>query len=243
MLDESAVQGTTGSATMISRRKRATRASAELERAHIQLSGISTLRLTQCAFANEVRGFGQFTPASTAFRPGQQVLIYCEVENYSVRHYDYSGQIQHVAELQGRYSIIDSNNRVVYQHQYQPVRDSAQRRRKDFYMFFPVTIPQMGPGQYRLQLSVEDLVGNKVARCQEDMFFNVSSTAGPRTQAKVANSQPEYDFNAPFATTKKSRLRSNPDRSGYPTGIPPVTANNNQPRPANGTPPLPAYRR
>ena len=174
-------------AASAARRRRITDATGRLGQAHAYLASLATLRLPQCQFASEVRGFGQFTPLPTAFNSGQQVLIYCEIENYTLRETDFSGEIQQVAELQGQYSIIDANNRVVFQHQYQPVKDMCQRRRHDFYMFFPLTIPNLPLGTYRLQLSVEDLVGNKVASPGEDMMFNVVGNGRSAVPPQVAN--------------------------------------------------------
>ncbi len=99
---------------------------------------------------------------------------------------DGGGGHQFMAELRGEYTIVDSENRVVYQFQYQPVRDQAERRRQDFYMYFPVALPPLEPGQYRLQLLVEDLIGNKVASNPQPLTFHItpaqpSGTPGAKT--------------------------------------------------------------
>ena len=259
LLNERPIEPATDAARAAHRRRRTTRAAEQLEYALDQLSGISAMRLSECAFATEVRGFGQFTPIQGNFQAGQEVLIYCEIENYSLKQETIEGEQKQVAELQGQYSIIDSNNRVVYQNQYQPVKDVSQRRRKDFYMFFPVTVPQMAPGQYRLQMSVDDLVGNKIASSREDLVFQVAATPRARTaatnngnrQVPPANVNPPVAWNQPPVQSVQPVQPVQPAQS-RPNNSPPANLNNmplpiNRPgvapvRQANGIPgnqPLP----
>lgn len=224
----------TEAARLADHRRRATEASQRLQLAQGQLAGIATMQLAQCAFATEVRGFGQYTPIQGNFQSGQQVLIYCEVENYSLKQESVSGQLQQVAELQGRFTIIDQENRVVYQHQYQPVTDVAKRRRNDFYMFFPVTIPALRPGQYRLQLSVDDLVGDKIANTREDLVFLMSDS---RRSAASQRVQPPTNGSPVYQQPLQSRMTQN-NNAAHSQSAP----NNNAPLPANGRR-VPDYRR
>ncbi len=162
-------------------------AAKELELAVSELANIAELKISECVFCNQVVGFGQYSAVSTDFVPGQQILIYCELENYSITRlpdnvnktdvgFDESG---FMAEVRGKFSILSADNRVVYQYQYPVVRDTARNRRKDFYMYFPVTLPDLSPGEYQLQLSVEDLVGNKVASPRRPLSFRIFRSPDP----------------------------------------------------------------
>ena len=53
--------------------------------------------------------------------------------------------------------------RVVQQAEYPVVEDVVRKRRRDFYMYFPVQLKRLPVGSYRLELLVEDLGGNKTA--------------------------------------------------------------------------------
>ena len=187
-------------AVVAEQRKNMTNASAHLEKAQSQLADLATLTVAKCAFASEVRGFGQFTELTPTFEPGQQVLLYSELENYSLRKGEVAGQPQLIAELQGQFSIMDEQNRVVYQYQYQPVQDYSLRRRNDFYMFFPITIPDLPIGKYRLHLQVDDLVGKKFASYRESMVFTVQGRTR-RPQPKITNSRPPRRFARPESAT------------------------------------------
>ncbi|MGI9516428.1 MAG: hypothetical protein ACR2NP_05260 [Pirellulaceae bacterium] len=175
MLNQSGPDSRSISATAAWRR-RATQAARQLKLALDELANVASLQLEHVAFCSEVRGFGQYQPLPPRFHVGQQVLIYCEIDNYSLQSAGTTETDQQlVAKLQGRYAIVDAENRVVYQYEFQPVEDTAQRRRKDFYMFFPVAMPELPIGEYRLQLSVEDLVGNKVASGGKDLAFQIQA--------------------------------------------------------------------
>ena len=168
-------------------RRRATAAARHLEQAASQLASQATLQVLNVAFCTEVQGFGEFTPAAPRFVPNQPVLIYCELQNYALRNADRQpdGPPAYAAELRGQYVIVDSDDRVVHQHGFQSVEDICQFRRKDFYMYFPISMPQLPPGSYRLQLSVEDLVGSKFASAEQEIDFSINAP-GPLAEAAVS---------------------------------------------------------
>ncbi len=193
MLAQQDADSPTKASTIANQQRSMTLASKHLERAQSELADIATLNIAKCVFASEVRGFGQFTELPAIYEPGQQVLLYSELENYSLKQGEISGKPQLIAELQGQFSIIDEMNRVVYQYQYQPVQDFSERRRNDFYMFFPVTMPDLPPGQYRLHLVVDDLIGNKVASYREAMNFTMQGrTRSPQPQATASRPPPRF---------------------------------------------------
>ena len=200
MLARQDADSPTKASAIANQQRSMTLASKHLERAQSELADIATLTIAKCVFASEVRGFGQFTELPAIYEPGQQVLLYSELENYSLKQGKISGKPQLIAELQGQFSIIDEMNRVVYQYQYQPVQDFSERRRNDFYMFFPVTMPDLPPGQYRLHLVVDDLIGNKVASYREAMSFTMQGrTRSPQPQATA--SRPPQRFVRPESAT------------------------------------------
>ncbi len=171
-------------------RRRATAAVSHLDQAASQLARQATLQIENATFCTQVHGFGDVTAAGRQFVANQPMLIYCEIENYGLRPAtpNQAGQQQFVAELRGQYVIIDSRNEVVQQHQFQSVQDTTHVRRKDFYMYFPLAIPELPPGRYRLQLSVEDLVGNKFSSARPDLEFTIinapATGQGPRTAGR-----------------------------------------------------------
>lgn len=114
--------------------------------------------VSHAIFCTEVSGFGQFKPFhSTTFRSGQNILIYCEVENQYSEIQDSETTVQYKTRLQGSFVIYDGQGVMVEQIKYPVVEDIARRRRRDFYMYFPAQLRDLPAGQYRMELSVEDL--------------------------------------------------------------------------------------
>ncbi len=168
------------------RRRRATAAVQHLEIAANQLARQASLQINNPAFCSQVLGFGQITPSGGEFVANQSVLIYCEIDNYDLRPAAQAGDGEFVAELRGQYVVVNDQNRVVHQHQFQAVQDTTRVRRKDFYMYFPVVIPELPAGHYRLQLSVEDLVGKKFGSAHPDLDFVVIDGAAASRPARTA---------------------------------------------------------
>jgi len=157
-----------------------------LRHAIAELESLANLKIGSGAFCTEVSGFGQFkTFASDAFKPGQKVLVYCEVENYnSVEQVADSGTTFNT-RLRGSYAIYDSTGHAVQQAEFPVVEDIARRRRRDFYMHLPITIGDLSAGNYELHLLVEDLGGNKTASLTPPLIFTISPGGHFDLQAQV----------------------------------------------------------
>ncbi|MFK7769103.1 MAG: hypothetical protein AB8B55_17905 [Mariniblastus sp.] len=145
-----------------------------LRKAVDRLEALANLNVTNGAFCTEISGFGQFkTFPSTNFKPRQRMLIYCEVENYLSNQKLVDGSEQVHTKLRGSFAIYDSHGRVVQQAEYPVVDDISRKRRRDFYMYFPLQLGELVAGQYKLVLNVEDLNGNKTATIEPAMNFSV----------------------------------------------------------------------
>ena len=145
-----------------------------LRNAVSQLESIASLKVNSGQFCTEITGFGQFrTFASNAFSAGQRMLVYCEVENYkTVQHESGTGE-NFRTRLKGSFAIYDANGNVVQQAEYPTVDDVARKRRRDFYMYLPVTLGELPSGQYVLHALVEDVYGNKTASLDPPLQFTV----------------------------------------------------------------------
>ena len=143
-----------------------------LRQAINQLSPDANLQIENVALCREVNGYGQFEPFKTnEFLPKQQVLIYCELENFVSVTVSSGNDTKYETEFKGSFTILNEQQQAVYQHEYSAVRDIGQRRRRDFYMYFPMTIPQLPSGSYFLQLEIEDLKGNKAGTLEKPLPF------------------------------------------------------------------------
>ena len=145
-----------------------------LRKAVERLERIANLKVVNGNFCKKISGFGKFQPfPTTTFKRGQRTLVYCEVENYLSQMQTQSFQSSYHTRLQGSYVIYDQQGRAVQQAEYPVVEDVSSKRRRDFYMYFPIKIGELAAGNYRLELLVEDLSGNKSASLSPGMEFKV----------------------------------------------------------------------
>lgn len=132
------------------------------------------LELSNGAFCTEISGFGQFkTFPSNEFRSNQRMLVYVEIENYVSAPTEIEFEMQYTTRLRGRYAIFDEQGREVQQSEYPVVEDIARRKRRDFYMYFPIKLNELQPGNYQLKLQVEDLNGDMTTTIEPAMQFQV----------------------------------------------------------------------
>ena len=101
------------------------------------------------------------------------MLVYCEVENYkTVESQSVTGN-DFRTRLRGSFAIYDAWGKVVQQAEFPTVDDIARKRRRDFYMYMPVTLGDLPAGQYVLHALVEDIYGNKTASLDPPLKFSV----------------------------------------------------------------------
>lgn len=140
--------------------RRATLALKHLRTAVDHLAEVSSLEVRNAAFCKRVDSYGQYTEfTSPTFRSDQEVLLYVELDNFTAQRQE-SRDVYETA-LQGSYYIFDPNGRRMAQHTFPVEKEVCRNRRRDFFIPFRMYIPKVAPGRYQLQLTVEDLKGDK----------------------------------------------------------------------------------
>jgi len=141
------------------------------------LASLGPLHLNHLAFCTKVTGFGDYEQfESYAFRPGQQVLLYVEVENYTVEQIETAAKNSHTlrglhgmtstpmyeTELHGRYEILDAQQRTVASRILPVDRNRCRNHRRDYFIPYLLYMPtKIQSGSYTLELVIEDKKGNK----------------------------------------------------------------------------------
>lgn len=118
-----------------------------------------SLALRSLEFCTEIESYGQIKPFDgNRFVPGQQVILYCEVENFAAAERGDHFQTQ----LQGSYDIYNAGGTKVLS-QLLPVDQQRSRNQlRDYFVAYQMNLPKGLPaGTYRLQLTLEDVVGKK----------------------------------------------------------------------------------
>jgi len=139
--------------------RRAALALRELRQSEHHLANISTLDLKNLALCSEAISYGEFKEfESYAFRPNEQVVLYVEVENFAV----HANNDRFETELHGSFEILDEAQRRVTSVVLAPDRQVSSNRRRDYFIGYLITLPaELKPGSYRLQLTIEDVIGKK----------------------------------------------------------------------------------
>jgi hypothetical protein len=135
--------------------QRAALASEPLRQAAERIGESGGLVLKNLHFCTEVKGYGTFVAfEQDEFRLGQEVLLYCEVENFQSKLTDRG---YHTA-LKARYQIIDSTGNRLAEKDLGLKDEHCQNRRRDFFVPYFLWMPKQVPsGKYQLKLTVEDV--------------------------------------------------------------------------------------
>lgn len=123
------------------------------------LANISTLDVRNVAFCSKVESYGRFDEFKAyGFQPGQEVLLYVEVQNFAVA----STGDRHETELQGEYTIFDAAGQRVANTVLPLDKQASKNRRHDYFIAYRVFMPKtIEQGHYTLQLTIEDVKGSK----------------------------------------------------------------------------------
>ena len=126
-----------------------------------------SLEVRSVAFCTEIESYGQIKPfKSNRFDPGQQVILYCEIENFAADKSDEG----YVTEMQGSYDIFDANNKKVVSQLLPADRQVSSNYLRDYYIAYQMHLPKQLPaGKYRLQLTMEDVGGKKYGQSSIDL--------------------------------------------------------------------------
>ena len=149
--------------------RRAAETKRILGEAMLRLGETAPLVVHNLAFCSEVQGFGSITPFRKAeFSPGQEVLLYAEVENFAVEP---TPRGFHTS-LRSSFQIFDSRGQRVADEELATSEDYCQSPRRDFFFGYRLRLPkQICNGKHTLQLTTEDLKSHKVGQSSIELVI------------------------------------------------------------------------
>jgi hypothetical protein len=149
--------------------RRASEAALHLRDAAARLGEQAGLQLRNLAFCSEVSSFGVYKKFdSLEFAPGQQLLLYVEVENFKS---DQTDKGFHTA-LKTSYQVLDSRGARVAEQEFAATEEYCQNPRRDYFLRYFIFVPKrIYNGKYTLQLTVEDAKSQKIG--QSSIEFTV----------------------------------------------------------------------
>ncbi|MEO2014222.1 MAG: hypothetical protein ABGZ53_07590 [Fuerstiella sp.] len=149
-----------------------TNAAGQLTSAVRRLAPVAALRCRRLDICSRIFSYGRIeTFPSNDFEPGQPILLYAELENFTTEptpsgtrrtSFDAQLQILHEDESADPIETINLAN----------ITDESSSERSDYYQSFELTVPShLARGTYRIRIRLRDRISGKVT--QEGVFFQV----------------------------------------------------------------------
>jgi len=134
---------------------------AEQQLANHHLAALGALQINCIEFCTQVDGYGAISKfQKNVFQPDQELLLYCELDNVT------SEAVRNGFEtkVKGTYEIRDSQGKRLLEQALPMEPDVCEHRRRDHFLVYKIFTPAtIENGKYELQLTMEDLHGNKFA--------------------------------------------------------------------------------
>jgi hypothetical protein len=149
----------------------------ELRLATQRLSAVAeSLEVKSLAFCKEIQSFGQVTKFETnRFEPGQKVILYCEIDNFVAK----STPDGYETALQGSYEVFDSKGQKVAGQVLPADKQVCANYLRDYFIAYQMGLPTgLEPGDYRLELTMECLNGQKYG--QSSIPVTITAAAASR---------------------------------------------------------------
>jgi hypothetical protein len=145
-----------------------------LDEALVRLGEAAPLVVRNPAFCTDVLSYGcirQFK--SNEFLPEQDVILYFELDNFISEPTPKGFHTR----LRSSYQIFDSRGQRVGEHEFPISEEYCQNARHDFFIACQFRLPgRIYPGKHTLQLTIEDLQGQKVG--QSSIEFTIKESEG-----------------------------------------------------------------
>ncbi|WDQ16700.1 hypothetical protein [Rhodopirellula sp. P2] len=124
-------------------------------------------------FCTEIEAYGQIKPfPKRQFDPGQQVILYCEIENFVAKKISQGSNQGFETMLQGSYDLLDESGRRVASQSLPVDKQLSQNKLRDYFIAYQMYLPDsLEPGRYRLRLTMEDVHGKKYG--QNEVTFEI----------------------------------------------------------------------
>ncbi len=143
--------------------QRAAEAKRVLAEAAARLAESAPLEARNLAFCTAIDGYGCITPFDKMeFVPGQEVLLYAEVDNFTSEE---TPRGFHTT-LRSGYQIFDSRGQRVIDRDFPKTEEYCRNARHDFFIGYRLALPakHIYPGKHTLQLTIEDIKSRKIGQ-------------------------------------------------------------------------------
>jgi hypothetical protein len=119
------------------------------------------LTLNNACFASRVQAWGVFDRFShDRFQPGQDVIVYFELDGLSARQ----STAGHTTCIDAALRLVDAEGRTLHDWSFEPIAETCGSRRHDYFARYVVRMPSAAePGPCRVELTVTDMLTGTTA--------------------------------------------------------------------------------
>jgi hypothetical protein len=130
-----------------------------------------TLAVQNASFASRVRAWGDLDRFSASrFRPGQEVIVYFELENLSAGE----SPTGHTTCIDTVIKLVGPAGEPVHEWSFEPIAETLKSRRRDYFARYVVRMPETcPPGGCRLEVTVSDTLAGTTAKA--DLPFELAA--------------------------------------------------------------------
>jgi len=151
-------------------RGRYTSAAYRLNEGLLELQNLCPMKLKTVMFVKDWFGYGQYVTHSGEYRPGENMIVYLELENPTVKKIPDGFEVN--AKID--YEIRDVHAKVVFKQSLDAGVDRSFAPKRDFCLGFPGVLPEsLTPGQYQLRVSVTDLNDTSMHYAEEQIPLRI----------------------------------------------------------------------
>ncbi|MGE3809513.1 MAG: hypothetical protein AB7K24_33025, partial [Gemmataceae bacterium] len=140
----------------------------QLERLEVPLRARAELQVDKICFCRRIETFGVYEPltADHPFRPGELVLVYVELRNFTSTRQEQRNDTLYTTHLTGSAEIRDEHGQRVWGQEFRRDRpDQSRTLRHDYFDNYRFCLPDLRPGLHTLWIKVTDVpTGRTVER-------------------------------------------------------------------------------
>lgn len=153
--------------------RRASETRQQLIAAANRLGELAPLTVRNLSLVKQVRSFGDVVPfEKSEFAPGQEVLLYVELENFKSEETPRGFHTQ----FRGSYEVFDSRDQRVATQELGKTEETCRNRRRDFFLIYALHLPKrIYSGKHTLKLTIEDLNRQEIG--QASLEFTIKAGA------------------------------------------------------------------
>jgi hypothetical protein len=118
--------------------------------------------IRNACFASRVQAWGVVDRfAESRFRPGQELIVYFELDNLSAGE----SPAGHTTCIDTTLTLVDRDGRTLHDWSFEPIAETCRARRRDYFARYVIRIPESAAGgDCRIDVAVVDTLAGTTAR-------------------------------------------------------------------------------